>query len=180
MLSRRHLVIAGGLLALPGCAVFEAPGAGLPPLPATPPGPYRLGAGDELQLRIYDQPQLSGAFTIDDSGMIDLPLLGLVNAGGNDADALAGSIAKALRDRKLILNPSVAVEVAHYRPFYILGEVTTPGQYPYRPRMTVLTAVSIAGGFTYRAVQGYVGITRDNGGGPAQYPRLHGCAGGTG
>jgi polysaccharide export outer membrane protein len=63
----------------------------------------------------------------------------------------------------------VAVEVSQYRPFYILGEVATPGQYPYRPRMTVLTAISIAGGFTYRAVEDYAGVTRDGGGGPAPY-----------
>ena len=67
-------------------------------------------------------------------------------------------------ERGLILKPSVAVEVSTYRPFYILGEVNTPGQYPFRPDMTVLTAISIAGGFTYRAVQGYVGVTRDTSG----------------
>ena len=92
-----------------------------------------------------------------------------MQAGGRSTDALSASIAGSLKQKNLILNPSVATEISHYRPFYILGEVNTPGQYPYRPRMTVLTAVSIAGGFTYRAVQDYVGVTRDNGGGPAQY-----------
>src|ERR1700759_3483014 len=103
------------------------------------------------------------------AALVDLPLLGLVPAAGCTTDALAAAIASGLVAKKLILNPSVAVEVSTYRPFYILGEVNTPGQYPFRPDMTVLTAVSIAGGFTYRAVQGYVGVTRDTDGLPATY-----------
>jgi polysaccharide export outer membrane protein len=157
----RRSVVLGGLAALGGCAGLQAPGAGLPVLPPPLPGAYRLGAGDVLTLRIYDQPQLSGTFDVDDSGMIDLPLLGLVRAAGLGTDALAAGIARGLVAGGLILHPSVAVEVSTYRPFYILGEVNTPGQYPFRPGMTVLTAISIAGGFTYRAEQGYAGVTRD-------------------
>ena len=167
--NRRELLLFSMALPLAGCAAFGAPGAGLPGLPASPAGPYLLGPGDVLTVRIYDQPQLSGDFTIDDSGMIDLPLLGLLQAGGRSTDAVAAAIADSLKRKHLILDPSVAAEISHYRPFYILGEVNTPGQYPYRPRMTVLTAVSIAGGFTYRAVQDYVGVTRDDGSGPTQY-----------
>jgi len=149
--------------------VLAPPGAGLPPLPAPAGGAYRLGPGDNVLLRIYDQPQLSGEFAVDDSGFVDLPLLGLVLAAGSTTDELSGAIARILRDKNLILAPSVAVEVSKFRPFYILGEVNTPGQYPYRPGMTVLTAVSIAGGFTYRAVQDYVGVTRDLGTQAVQY-----------
>jgi polysaccharide export outer membrane protein len=167
MLKRRQMILACG--ALSGCAVLAAPGAGLPPLPPPAGGAYRLGPGDQLNIRIYDQAQLSGSFTIDDSGMIAMPLLGLVRAAGGSTDDLSAAIAGALKTKNLILAPSVAVEVSQYRPFYILGEVTSPGQYPYRPGMTVLTAISIAGGFTYRAVQDYVGITRDTGSGPVQY-----------
>lgn len=167
--NRRGFLLVSVALPLAGCAAFGAPGAGLPALPSSPAGPYVLGPGDVLTVRIYDQPQLSGDFTIDDSGMIDLPLLGLLQAGGQSTDAVAAAIAASLKHKNLILNPSVAAEISHYRPFYILGEVNTPGQYPYRPRMTVLTAVSIAGGFTYRAVEDYVGVTRDTGTGPTQY-----------
>jgi len=166
MPRRRFLLSALGGLA--GCA-WAAPGGSLPPLPAPPAGPYRLGAGDQLIIRIYEQPQLSGAFAVDDSGVVDLPLLGLVPAAGRSADGLADAIARDLQRKNLILAPSVAVEISTYRPFYILGEVNTPGQYPYRPGMTVLTAISIAGGFTYRAEQAYVGVTRDSGGAPAPY-----------
>jgi polysaccharide export outer membrane protein len=169
MLNRRQLMLFCGASALGGCAILASPGAGLPTLPPPAGGAYRLGAGDQLNIRIYDQPQLSGSFTIDDSGMIAMPLLGLVKAAGGSTDDLSAAIAGALKSKNLILAPSVAVEVSQYRPFYILGEVTSPGQYPYRPGMTVLTAISIAGGFTYRAVQDYVGITRDTGSGPVQY-----------
>ncbi len=168
-ISRRLVMISFGSLGLGGCAAIVAPGSNLPELPPIMPGPYGLGSGDEINLRIYDQPQLSGQYTVDDSGYIDVPLLGLVSAGGKSTDQLAEAITASLQAQKLILNPSVAVEVSHYRPFYILGEVTTPGQYPYRPGMTVLTAISIAGGFTYRAVEGYAGVTRDAGNVPVRY-----------
>ncbi len=169
-LARRTLLLAS-LGSLSGCAVLAAPGANLPVLPAPAGGAYRLGPGDALTIRIYDQPQLSGAFVVDDSGMVDLPLIGLIPAAGRSTDALAAAISGALQAKQLILHPSVAAEISTYRPFYILGEVNNPGQYPFRPGMTALTAISIAGGFTYRAVQAYVGITRDVAGNgiPAQY-----------
>jgi len=169
MIIRRRILACGAVALLNGCAQLAAPGASLPPLPSPPAGPYRLGAGDQLTLRIYDQPQLSGNFNIDDSGNIDMPLLGLLPASGRTTDELAAAIALELQAQKLILHPSVAAEITQYRPFYILGEVNTPGQYPFRPDMTVLTAISVAGGFTDRAVQAYVGVTRDTGRAPAQY-----------
>jgi polysaccharide export outer membrane protein len=167
--KRRRFVTVSLGIALAGCAAWQAPGFRLPRLPASPGGAYRLGPGDEVTLRVYDQPQLSGDFDVDDSGMISLPLLGLVPAAGYTAETLAAEIVAALKAKNLILSASAAVEVSKYRPFYILGEVNTPGQYPYRPGMTVLTAISIAGGFTYRAEQDYAGVTRDTGSGPAQY-----------
>lgn len=166
-LNRR--VVLAGLGSLCGCASWQAPGYNLPPLPAAPPGPYRLGPGDALNIRIYDQPQLSGTYLIDDGGFITLPLLGPVPAGGQGSDALAGTLTARLKQGGLILHPAVAVEVTTYRPFYILGEVNSPGQYPFRPGMTALTAISIAGGFTYRGEQDYVGVTRDQGNQAVQY-----------
>jgi polysaccharide export outer membrane protein len=176
-ISRRRLLyfpitglglgLAGCSLA--GCAVLAAPGANLPPLPASPAGPYRLGSGDEVDIRIFDQSQLSGKYAVDDSGYIDMPLLGLVRAAGTSTDALARHITTALQTQKLILNPSVAVEVSRYRPCFIVGEGNSPGPKPVRPGMTVLTAISIAGGFTYRAVDDYAGITRDTGSAAIQY-----------
>jgi polysaccharide export outer membrane protein len=172
-IRRRRLInscIAAGFAgSLDGCAAVRPPGENLPVLPSSPPGPYRLGSGDEVEIRIFNQAQLSGSYRVDDSGFIDMPLLGLVPAGGLSTTALGSRITLALQLQKLILNPSVAVEISRYRPFYILGEVNAPGQYPFRPGMTVLTAISIAGGFTYRAVEDYAGITRDTGSEAMQY-----------
>ena len=162
-------MLLGTFALLGGCASLRAPGSSLPQLPQLPPGPSRLAPGDGLVLRLYNQPQLSGADIAEDSGNIRLPLLGLVRAQGRSTDELSAAITAALQNGGLILHPSVAVEVSTYRPFYILGEVNTPGQYPFRPGMTALTAISIAGGFTYRACDDYVGVTRNTGSTPAQY-----------
>jgi polysaccharide biosynthesis/export protein len=128
-----------------------------------------------LEIRIYDQPQLSGSYHVDDSGFINLTLLGPVQAEGLSTAALERAITGGLQSNGLILHPAVSAEISAYRPFYILGEVNTPGQYPFRPGMTALTAISIAGGFTYRGCQDYVGITRNADGTPAQY-RAPTCA----
>jgi len=165
-INRRTLL---ALLPLTGCAALRAPGTDLPPLPVPPTGPYALGPGDVLTLRVYDQPQLSGSYTVGDGGSIDVPLLGALPAAGKSTAALAADIAGALQSGGLILHPSVAVEVSTYRPFYSLGEVNSPGQYPYRPGMTVLSAISVAGGFTYRACTDYVGVTRVVAGQPGTY-----------
>lgn len=165
----RRVVLAGLGGSLAGCASWQAPGYNLPPLPAARPGPYLLGPGDTLNIRIYDQPQLSGSYQVDDSGFINMPLLGAVPAGGTSTDALEQAITAGLQKNGLILHPAVGAEISTYRPFYILGEVNNPGQYPYRPGMTALTAISIAGGFTYRAEHGYVGVTRNRGSQAAQY-----------
>jgi len=83
-----------------------------------------------------------------------------VRAAGLTSTELEAAVAAALRRGKLVHNPSVAVEIIAYRPIYVLGEVNRPGQYPYQPGMTVVTAVAVAGGFTYRAVEGYAAIVR--------------------
>lgn len=166
---KRRVLLAALPFALSSCASLRAPGYHLPPLPAAIPGPYLLGPSDVLNIRIYDQPQLSGSYQVDDSGFIDMPLLGQVQAAGLSTAALECSITSGLQKKGLILHPAVGAEVSAYRPFYILGEVNTPGQYPFRPGMTALTAISIAGGFTYRGCEDYVGVTRNTNGTPAQY-----------
>ncbi|WP_284944671.1 polysaccharide biosynthesis/export family protein [Acidisoma cladoniae] len=143
-------------LLLAGCA----PGSGLPPLPVTQSGPYTLGPGEQVRVVIFGQTQLTGRFTVNDRGQISVPLLGQIPASGLTTDQLEASIEDDLKEKKILLNPSVSVEIAEYRPIFILGEVVKPGQYPYEPGMTALTTVAIAGGFTYRAQTGYVSILR--------------------
>ncbi|MDD2876330.1 MAG: polysaccharide export protein [Acidiphilium sp.] len=153
------MTLALGLLGagtLAGCA----PGDGLPPLPLNPAQGYRLGTGDVARIVVFDQKQLTADYGVGDSGMIDMPLLGPVRAAGRTASGLARAIGTGLQTRGILRHPDVAAEVRNYRPFSILGEVNKPGQFPFQPGMTVLTAVSIASGFTYRAVESRVGIVR--------------------
>jgi polysaccharide biosynthesis/export protein len=145
------------LLAGTGCG---GPGGRLPLLADTEQGSYRLGAGDQVRIIVVGEDNLTGEFRVNDSGNIALPLVGAVHAAGLTSSGLETGVAAALQRDKLVNHPSVAVEVIAYRPIYVLGEVTKPGQYPYAPGMTVVTAVAVAGGFTYRAVQDYAAIVR--------------------
>jgi polysaccharide biosynthesis/export protein len=157
-----RLSILAALLAvtLVGCG---RSGSDLPPLPPPAVTPYRLGAGDRIRVMVYGDKELSDTFAIADDGTVSLPLAGTVQASGRSTAAVAAGIAAALESRGMMLDPSVAVEVETYRPIFILGEVTKPGQYPYEPGMTAIAAVSIAGGYTYRAIESYVGILRKEG-----------------
>jgi polysaccharide export outer membrane protein len=135
----------------------------LPSLPETPAGPYRLSAGDQVRVITFGQDQLSYQFLVNDQGAIDMPLIGLIPASGATTAELGQRIQQKLVATKVLLEPSVAVEVATYRPMFILGEVAKPGEFPYQPGMTVLTAVAVAGGFTYRAETRYASLLRKTG-----------------
>ncbi|MEI6987288.1 MAG: polysaccharide biosynthesis/export family protein [Rhodospirillaceae bacterium] len=111
---------------------------------------YILGSGDKLRVSVFGEPDLSVDVEVDGSGAVSLPLIGQVKAGGSAVRQLESEVIKLLRDGYLI-NPRVSVEVLNYRPFFILGEVRTPGSYPYVNGMTTLNAVALAGGYTYRA-----------------------------
>jgi len=126
-------------------------------------GGYTLDSGDRLRVVVFGQDGLTNSYVVDASGHIDMPLIGSVSARGLTSEQLAGRIAGALR-QGYIREPHVAVEVEAYRPFFILGEVTQPGQYPYVANMTVETAVAIAGGFTPRGYHRTMTISRNAGG----------------
>ena len=108
---------------------------------------------------------LSNSYAVDGSGNIFMPLIGVVPANGRTTKSLSREIEAKLRNGYL-REPKVSVEVEAYRPFFVLGEVTTPGQYPYVNGMTAETAVAIAGGFTPRGYQSEVDLTRVIGGRP--------------
>jgi polysaccharide export outer membrane protein len=122
-------------------------------------GPYALDTGDKLRIVVFGQDTLSNTYLVDAAGQITMPLIGAVNARDATTQGLAATIRNRLAGG-FIREPSVAVEVETYRPFFVLGEVTYPGQYPYVPHMTVENAVAIAGGFTPRATKSSVTITR--------------------
>jgi polysaccharide export outer membrane protein len=130
--------------------------------------PYRLGPGDRLRIMVFGQEGLSNTYMVDAAGNVALPLIGAVRASGQTDRELSAAIAARLRNG-FIRDPQVAVELEAYRPFYILGEVTAPGQYPYVPNMTMETAVAIAGGFTPRASHQRVLLTRPINGQPMRF-----------
>jgi polysaccharide export outer membrane protein len=137
-----------------------APGRGLPELPSAASGAYRLGPGDVVRLITFGEDSLTGEFRVSDSGTIALPLIGGIRAAGLSPDGLADTVGKRLVRDNILRAPSVSAEVIAYRPIFVLGEVSKPGQYPYQPGMTVVTAAAVAGGFTYRAVQDYASVVR--------------------
>lgn len=124
--------------------------------------PYTLNSGDRLRIVVFGQEGLTNTYIVDAGGHITMPLIGTVSARAMSTDQLAQAIAGKLRNG-YVREPHVAIEVETYRPFFILGEVTAPGQYPYVPNMTVETAVAIAGGFTPRAYHADVALTRTTG-----------------
>jgi polysaccharide export outer membrane protein len=151
----RLLPLCLALLPLLGCA----PGRNLPPIPSGS-GQYRLGPGDAVRLITFGEDGLTGEFRVSDAGTIAVPLLGGVRAAGLTPAELEKSVADKLKQAKLLRDPSVAAEVTAYRPIFVLGEVNKPGQYSYQPGMTVVTAAAVAGGFTYRAIEGYASVVR--------------------
>lgn len=136
----------------------------LPPIGDGVAGPYRLGTGDGIRVNVFGLDALNRSYLIGDGGTISLPLVGQLDIAGKTVAETEAMVATVLRDKQLMTNPSVSVEVATYRQFYILGEVQKPGQYPYVPGMSVLTAVSIAGGYTFRAQTKRAVIVRTVGG----------------
>ena len=120
---------------------------------------YLLDSGDKLRVVVFGQEGLSNAYSVDAAGNITMPLIGAVYAREHTTAALSRAIGDKLRNG-YIREPHVAVEIEAYRPFFILGEVTAPGQYPYVANMTVETAIAIAGGFTPRAEKRRVELSR--------------------
>jgi polysaccharide export outer membrane protein len=146
-------------------AYAAAPGAyAAAPMPAAYDAAYRLDAGDRLRVVVYGQEGLTNTYAIDAGGSITMPLIGAVPARGRTPAGLAAEITAKLRNG-FIREPSVAVEIESYRPFFILGEVAAPGQYPYVPNMSVESAVAIAGGFSPRALRDRVTLTHTDGSG---------------
>ncbi len=120
---------------------------------------YRLGAGDRVRVVVFGHDDLSGEFEVDGAGRVSLPLIQMVEAAGRTTVELEDAVTDRLRPDYL-KNPRVSVEVVSFRPVYILGEVRQPGSYAYSNGMTVVNAVALAGGYTYRASKRKITVTR--------------------
>lgn len=147
----RTLALTAGAGALGACSTID-------PTPAdvAHQAEYRLGPGDQIRIVVFNEPDLTGPYTVGSQGTIAYPLIGSIRASGLTVPEFTNALQTALAT--YVRNPSVAVEVTNYRPFFILGEVQRPGTYPYSASLTVLNAVATAGGFTYRANRGRVFI----------------------
>jgi len=130
---------------------------------------YVLGSGDKVRITVFGEDTLSGEYIVPGEGNISFPLIGDVRASGLTVDGLQKEISTKLKDGYL-KDPHVSIEVLNYRPFYILGEVMKPGEYPYTNGLTVLNAVATANGFTYRADTRKVYIKRANGPKEVEFP----------
>jgi protein involved in polysaccharide export with SLBB domain len=134
--------------------VSPEPQAAAPSFPG-----YRIGPDDEIKITVYGEEDLSGSYPVSGTGNISMPLIGDVHVQNFTLKDVELAVTEKLKDGYL-LDPKVSVEISKYRPFYILGEVRVPGSYPYVNNMSVLNAVAVAGGFTYRANKKRVEIMR--------------------
>ncbi len=142
------------LLALGGCddmtALVSKPAVERAP-DVSAAHPLRLQIGDKVKVVVIGDDKLNGEYQIDGRGMISVPAAGSLNAVGLSADTLGAALQRRLRDQQYLLNPIVNVTISEFRPFYVLGEVEKPGEYPYHTGLNVLSAIAVAGGDTYRA-----------------------------
>ena len=144
-------------VALTGCG---GPG-GLAAIPAPPGGEYRVNTGDTLKIAIQDLGAADGEYVVDDTGSISLPMVKQIEVRGLTFREIGTKIENQYRSTGILNAPVVNVQPAMLRPFYVLGEVNRPGEFSYRQGMTVLAAISAAGGYTYRASSGDVEVTRN-------------------
>jgi len=127
--------------------------------PSQPQTEYVLGPGDKLKVTVFGSDDLSGETEIDPSGQITLPLIQQVPASGKTVPQLEDEIRHKLSP-DFVKNPRLTIEVLNYRPFYIIGEVKNPGSYPFVAGMTIVNAIALAGGYTYRANKDEFSIVR--------------------
>lgn len=142
----RGIMLATALLGVPAPVMAQSDSA---PAATASGTAYLLGPGDKVRITVYNEETLSGEYEVDGSGTLALQLIGSLHVAGQTVPQITAAIVAKLKEGYL-QNPSVAIEVLNYRPFYVLGEVKEPGKYPYVSGMTVLNAIALAGGYTYR------------------------------
>jgi polysaccharide export outer membrane protein len=158
-LAYRFIAALGIVATLTGC---QSDLTAMPPLGSAvlDDASYKIGPGDKLSLVVFGAKDLSAdQLTVAAEGTIAVPLVGDVKASGLTIGELTGAVRQRLMSG-YVKDPKVTLQILSYRPFFILGEVKTPGEYPFVPGMTVTNAAALAGGFTPRAYQQAVSVTR--------------------
>lgn len=138
-------------LSLGGCASGSYPVASVTEANSQVRSGYGISAGDQVKVTVFDEPSLTGEFEVDGAGDLSMPLIDKIPVAGRTPQEISNMITAKLTQGGYVLSPKVSVEVLQYRPVYVLGEVSQPGEYPYTPDLTVFQAVAKAGGFTPRA-----------------------------
>ena len=159
------------LFLLGGVAYAQSAGRQAAPAPAASSSEngYTLGSGDKVRVNVFGQADLAGEYVVDGAGFVQLPLIGQMKAAGLTVTEFQKEITAKFADGYLV-NPSIDVQVTAYRPFYIIGEVKSPGQYPYVNGMSILNAVALAGGYTDRADKSEVYIRRNGSSKETEWP----------
>jgi protein involved in polysaccharide export with SLBB domain len=134
-------------------------------------GPLEVRAGDKLRISVYGEAQLTGDYFVDPGGSLSMPLVGTVPVAGMTKAELERLLTERLRRAQYVIDPKVTVDIASFRPFYVLGEVERPGEYPYQGGLNVEGAVAVAGGHTYRASESRILIQRLGDTGYRECPR---------
>jgi polysaccharide export outer membrane protein len=130
-----------------------------PPSSRGPVGPYVLGPGDKVRLKVYGDADVNGEYEVNSAGFVSIPLVGQVKAAGLTTSQLENALVARMKG-KIAQDPKINVEIATYASFYVYGEVKKAGVYPFQPGLTVADAVATAGGLTYRADENKVLLQR--------------------
>jgi protein involved in polysaccharide export with SLBB domain len=154
------LVLVPLSLGIAGCETVDPYAANPGPAALVEQYPeIKLSAGDKLRVTVFGEDKLSGDFDLDLNGNASLPLAGTVNLAGQTKQQAEATIARKLRSEYL-RSPKVTVDVTSFRPFYVIGQVERPGEFPYRNRLNIISAMAVAGGPTFRASKSKVFIQR--------------------
>ncbi|WP_230279915.1 polysaccharide biosynthesis/export family protein [Croceicoccus sp. Ery15] len=160
----RAALVSGAIaitgLGLSGCASTGYPTASVSEANKSVSSGYAVAAGDNLKITVFDEPSLTNEFQVDSAGNLAMPLIEKVAVTGKTPNEVAALIGAELKSGGYVLDPKVSVEVLAYRPVYVLGEVSQPGEYPYSPDLTFFQAIAKAGGFTPRANKTMVVLQR--------------------
>lgn len=148
--------------AISGCAGSNLPTASVSSVNQEVTERYSLAAGDDLKITVFDEPNLTGEYKVGVGGDLSLPLIDPIKAQGKSPQDVAGEITELLKLGQYVLYPRVSVEILNHRPYYILGEVKNPGEYPYSGNLSFEQAVAKAGGFTPRANRGSIVLRRQD------------------
>ena len=153
------LVVVSMLFWVPFSTMAQETSGELMPAPGSSDYSYKLDYGDRITINIFNQPDLSGEYTLDGDGRFSMPLIGTVDAAGMTPAELEAHLVDRYKPDYLV-NPRVFIQVLNYRPYYLIGEVRGTGAFPYRAGLTYMQAIAIAGGFSYRAKQDHVFVIR--------------------